>query len=149
MNGSAPGPVVVEVVEEVVDDVVLVDVEVVVDELDVAEVVVDDVDEVELDVVEVVEDVVDDVVLDVVELVVEEEDEDGHTRLSVIVSPDVGEIDENEVIKTVLAELSQGPEYRRTMAEVWSQSKTLRVKRMQPITTARGKLLPLHIHKGK
>ncbi len=79
---------------------------------------------------------------------VEEEDETGHTRMSVIVSPDVGDIDEDEVIKTVLAELSQGPDYRRLMADVWSQSKTLRVKRMRPITTARGKLLPLHITKG-
>ncbi len=80
--------------------------------------------------------------------IMEEEDEDGHTRLSVIVSPDVGEINEDEVIKTVLAELSQGPDYRRLMAEVWSQSETLRVKRMRPVITARGKLLPLHIQKG-
>jgi hypothetical protein len=79
----------------------------------------------------------------------EEEDGDGHTRLSVIVSPEVGEIDETELIETIITELSKGPDYRRAMAEVWSQSETLRVKRMRPVITARGKLLPLHIQKAK
>lgn len=80
---------------------------------------------------------------------VEEEDENGYTRMSVIVSPSVGEIDETELIKTVLTELSIGKDTNRMMADVWSQSKTLRVKRMHPITTAGGKLLPLHIQRGK
>jgi hypothetical protein len=35
------------------------------------------------------------------------------------------------------------------MAEMWSQANTLRVKRMRPLTTSVGKLLPLHIHKKK
>jgi hypothetical protein len=81
--------------------------------------------------------------------IMEEEDEDGHTRLSVIISPEVGEVDETELIETVLAKLSKGEEYRRVMAAVWSQSKTLKVKRMRPIITAGGKLLPLHIQKAK
>jgi hypothetical protein len=80
--------------------------------------------------------------------IMEEEDEDGHTRLSVIVSPEVGEIDEAELIETIITELSKGKEYRRAMAAVWSQAKILRVKRMRPVITARGKLLPLHIQKG-
>ena len=80
---------------------------------------------------------------------VEEEDEDGHTRMSVIVSPEVGIVDEDELIRSVLSELSKGKDYLRLMADVWSQSKTLRVKRMRPITTAGGKLLPLHIQKAK
>jgi len=78
---------------------------------------------------------------------VEEEDEKGHTRMSVLVSPDVGAIDEDEFIKTILNELSKGKDTQRMMAEMWSQAKTLRVKRMRPITTSVGKLLPLHIHK--
>jgi hypothetical protein len=80
---------------------------------------------------------------------VEEEDKDGHTQISVIVSPTVGEIDEPDLAKTVLAELSKGKDTQRMMAEVWSQSKTIRVKRMLPITTARGKLMPLHVQKAK
>ncbi len=80
---------------------------------------------------------------------IEEEDESGHTRMSLVVSPKVGAIDEAELIKTVLSELGKGRDIRRLMTEVWSQAKTLRVKRMQPLTTARGKLLPLHILKNK
>jgi hypothetical protein len=35
------------------------------------------------------------------------------------------------------------------MANMWSQAETLRVKRITPYTTVHGKLLPLHIQKGK
>jgi hypothetical protein len=80
---------------------------------------------------------------------VEEEDERGHTRMSVLVSPEVGVIDEDELIKIVISELSKGKDYQRVMAEIWSQAKTLRVKRIRPYITAAGKLLPLHIHKGR
>ncbi len=80
---------------------------------------------------------------------VEEEDEEGHTRMSVIVSPEVSAIDEDKLIQTILAELSKGKDTQRMMAEIWSQAKTLRVKRMQPHITDAGKLLPLHINKGK
>ena len=81
--------------------------------------------------------------------VVEEEDEQGHTRMSVIASPELGAIDEAELIKTVLTELSRGTDTERIMAQVWAQAKTLRVQRRQPFVTARGKLMPLHIHKQK
>lgn len=78
----------------------------------------------------------------------EEEDEMGFTRMSIVISPELGELDEAEVIQTVLAELGRGMDSQRMMAQVWSQARTLRVKRMRPIATARGKLLPLHIQKG-
>ncbi len=80
---------------------------------------------------------------------VEEEDEAGHTRMSVVVSPDVGTIDEAKLIRTVLAELSKGGDWNRMMADVWSHEKMLRVKRIRPLATARGKLLPLHIQGAK
>jgi len=80
---------------------------------------------------------------------VEEEDDKGHTRMSVIVSPEVGPIDEEELIQTIINELRKGEDTQRMMAEVWLQAKTLRVKRNRPLTTARGKLLPLHIQKWK
>ncbi len=76
---------------------------------------------------------------------VEEEDEQGHTKMSLLVSPEVGEIDEAELTQTLLAELGKGKDLQRMMAYFWSQAGTLRVKRMRPVTTARGKLLPLHI----
>jgi hypothetical protein len=80
---------------------------------------------------------------------VEEEDEKGHTRMSVIVSPEMGDLDEAEIIQTIIAELGKGSDAQRMMSKVWSQAKILRVKRMRPIATARGKLLPLHIRKSK
>ncbi len=79
----------------------------------------------------------------------EEEDESGHTRLSLLISPEVGAIDENEVVETILSELGKGRDIRRLMSQVWSQAKMIRVRRMRPYTTARGKLLPLHIQKSK
>ena len=80
---------------------------------------------------------------------VEEEDKRGYTSLSLSVSPEVGVIDEGELIKTVLSELSKGNDTQRMMAEIWSQAETLKVKRIRPLITAAGKLLPLHIQKGK
>jgi hypothetical protein len=80
---------------------------------------------------------------------VEEEDERSRTLLSVLVSPEVGEVDEAELVKTIISELSKGKDTQRMMAEVWSQAGTLRVKRQRPLTTAAGKLLPLHIQKQK
>lgn len=80
---------------------------------------------------------------------VEEEDDKGQTRLTIIASPEVGVIDEGELIQTVLTELRKGVDGKRMMANMWSQAKTLRVKRITPYTTSRGKLLPLHIQKGQ
>lgn len=76
---------------------------------------------------------------------VEVEDPDGRTRLDVLVSPEVGDIDEAEVSSTVLAELGKGGDTRRMMAEVWRQGHVLRVRRERPHLTAGGKLLSLHI----
>ena len=80
---------------------------------------------------------------------VEEEDKKGHTWLSIFVSPEVGEIDEAELVQTVVSELSKGKDTQRMMAEIWSQADMLRVKRMRPLVTAVSKLLPLHIQKIK
>jgi hypothetical protein len=78
---------------------------------------------------------------------VEDEDERGRTRLSILASPEVGEIDEAELVKTILAELRKGKDTQRMMAEIWSQAEMLRVKRQRPIMTAAGKLMTLHINK--
>jgi hypothetical protein len=78
---------------------------------------------------------------------VEEEDNKGHTRINILVSPDVGSVDEKELIRTVIAELGRGQDSNRLMAEVWTESNTLGVKRIRPLATARGKILPLHIKK--
>ena len=80
---------------------------------------------------------------------VEEEDEQGHTHMSIVVSPELGAIDEAELIKTILTDLSKGKDGKRMMAEVWDQAKTLRVKRIRPFVTPSGKLMPLHIYRHR
>jgi hypothetical protein len=79
---------------------------------------------------------------------VELEDKEGRTRLNVLVSPAVGEVDEARVVDCVLAELSKGSDTNRMMAEIWRQGGTLRVQREPPHLTKGGKLLSLHIVRG-
>jgi len=77
----------------------------------------------------------------------EEEDEQGLTRLSLIVSPKVKLENEQAVIDTVLRSLTglnSGAEGARA---IWAQAGALRVKRAEPVWTSRGKLMPLHLVK--
>ena len=69
----------------------------------------------------------------------EEEDEQGFTRLFLVVSPKVPIADEAEVVETVMGALGT-----RARA-IWKQAETLRVRRMEPIWTGRGKLMPLNL----
>ena len=69
----------------------------------------------------------------------------GLTRLDVVVSPSIGEVDDGEVVSLVLAELARGGDTNRMMAEVWRQGRILRVRREQPYVTPAGKQLSLHI----
>ncbi len=75
----------------------------------------------------------------------EEEDEKGFTRLSLIIHPRIEIRDEQEVIKTVLESLGQSSDAANLARAIWNRAKTLRVKRKEPIWTARGKLMPLHL----
>jgi hypothetical protein len=77
--------------------------------------------------------------------IAEEEDEDGLTRVSVVVAPRVGTIDEDEIIATVMEALRSKPV--RTIsqhADLWEQGGTLRVVRREPHESERLKVLPLH-----
>jgi len=75
----------------------------------------------------------------------EEEDAQGFTRLSLVVSPKIALADETAVITAVLEALSQGSMAADSARAIWDQARTLRVKRMEPVWTARGKLMPLHL----
>jgi len=75
----------------------------------------------------------------------EEEDELGFTRLNLLVSPKIKIVDEAEIIQTVLEALKHSGVAADLAQAVWSQAKTLRIKRMEPIWTDRGKLMPLHL----
>jgi hypothetical protein len=76
----------------------------------------------------------------------EEESRQGQTYLSLIVSPNVGVVDESDVITTVLNELRRVPHSGKLTAGVWAQAKILRVKRMYPISKM-GKVMTLQLTK--
>ncbi len=73
-----------------------------------------------------------------------EDEEDGVPRVSVVVSPRVGPVDENAVIEAVLEGLSFA-DWSRRQADLWRQNHTLRVRRREPYATRAGKILPLHV----
>jgi hypothetical protein len=75
----------------------------------------------------------------------EEEDEQGFTRLSLLVSPSVGAIDEEAIIDAVMEGLERSSVASDLARVVWNQAKILRVRRMEPFWTQRGKLMPLHL----
>jgi hypothetical protein len=75
----------------------------------------------------------------------EEEDEQGFTRLYLVISPRLAIPDEGAVIETVLDTLRQSNAAADLAQTIWRQANTLRVKRMEPLRTERGKLLPLHL----
>ena len=74
--------------------------------------------------------------------VVEQQDARGLPRYKLLVSPDVGPIDERRVSETFLKELAKRWVAYRWMTDVWSQSDVLEVKRERPVTTAAGKVFP-------
>jgi hypothetical protein len=76
---------------------------------------------------------------------IEEEDDRGFTRLSLVISPRVQVNDEGAVRDAVLAALAGGSDAADAARSLWTQAGTLRVKRMEPVWTARGKLMPLHL----
>jgi hypothetical protein len=76
---------------------------------------------------------------------VEEEDDNGQTRLTLIVHPQVGELDEIKALARLRSRFSDGSRSNRFMTGVWKNARTFRVKRDVPHASPRGKILPLHI----
>jgi hypothetical protein len=76
---------------------------------------------------------------------IEEEDEQGFTHLCLLISPLVGNLNEEGVINTVLESLRRSSVSADLAHHIWNQAKSLRIKRVQPIWTAHGKLMPLHL----
>jgi len=73
-----------------------------------------------------------------------EEEEAGLTKLNLVVSAQVGEVDEEQLLTTVLEVLSSHPGLKM-MADQWREGNTLRVVRREPHATPASKILPLHI----
>jgi hypothetical protein len=73
----------------------------------------------------------------------EEEDDEGLTRLILVVHPRVALCDEGEVIATVLEALGKGEAAAELARAIWRHAGTFRVRREPPQWTAAGKFLPL------
>jgi len=76
-----------------------------------------------------------------------EEEEAGLSKVSLIVGPRVGPVDEKEIVSTLLTLLRSYPGLKM-MAEQWRDGRTLRVVRREPYATGVAKVLPLHILKN-
>ncbi|MDX1382582.1 MAG: hypothetical protein R3190_03005, partial [Thermoanaerobaculia bacterium] len=75
---------------------------------------------------------------------IEDEDDDGRTRIVIRVSPAVGEIDEEALLGAVLAGLERASVSSDLAVRLWNQTGAIRVERAEPHHGGRGKLLPLH-----
>ncbi len=73
-----------------------------------------------------------------------EEENNGMTRVSLIISPGVGPVDDAAVMKTFYDKVGFA-DWSRRHAELWRHNGTLRVERREPHATQVGKVLPLHV----
>lgn len=76
---------------------------------------------------------------------VEEEDDSGQTRLSLVVHPKLKNIDETKLLSRLRQGLAQGSRNHRFISKVWEDAGAYRIRRSIPRASARGKILPLHI----
>jgi phenylacetate-coenzyme A ligase PaaK-like adenylate-forming protein len=73
---------------------------------------------------------------------VERQDEQGLPRYSLLVSPEVGRIDERRLRETFLNELGKKWSVYKWMVKIWRDADVLTVKRQRPVATPRGKIFP-------
>jgi hypothetical protein len=77
----------------------------------------------------------------------EEEDETGQTRVTLVVSPAVGALDETRLLARLHLGLSEGSRDTRFMATMWRDAGSFRVRREVPRASARGKIPPLRVNR--
>jgi len=83
---------------------------------------------------------------------VEGEDGQGRTRVFVLVSPQLGGVDEDAVRRTVLREI--GGTHLSTaegalIQQIWDRANTVQVLRREPLATSAGKIMHLHRDRGE
>jgi hypothetical protein len=78
---------------------------------------------------------------------VEEEDEQGFTRLNLVAAPRVQIEDEGALLEVVQEAIRQSGPGENLSESIWHQARTLRVKRAEPIWSERGKFMPLVRHR--
>ncbi len=74
-----------------------------------------------------------------------EEQIDGLSKVSIIIRPNVGQVNAAEVVDTIIGCLGAHKGGYEMMAECWRQVHTLQVVRRAPHHTFTGKILPRHI----
>jgi hypothetical protein len=77
----------------------------------------------------------------------EREDEDGFTRLVLVVDPRIEIPGEGDLVALVLETLRDGNVYADSAREHWRQAGSFRVERRAPEWTGRGKFPPLVVHR--
>jgi hypothetical protein len=73
-----------------------------------------------------------------------EEEEDGVTHVRLVVSPRVGQVDEDALLEAFFDKVGFA-DWSRRMADTWRHSGTLTIQRREPYATRVGKILPLHV----
>ncbi len=73
------------------------------------------------------------------------EDARGFTRLALSISPRVQIADEGEVKRVMLEALSASSASGHVARVVWESADSLQIRRTEPVWTARGKMMPLHL----
>ena len=76
---------------------------------------------------------------------VEEEDHRGQTRLTLVVHPDLGELDNEKILAWLQRGLAQGSRNHQFISKTWQDAGAFRVSRAVPHASKRGKVLPLYI----
>jgi hypothetical protein len=79
----------------------------------------------------------------------EQEDAQGFTRLALLISPRVVIPDEAQVVQVVLNALSESSLSGHMTRVSWETANALHIERAEPVWTARGKLMPLHLQRRK
>lgn len=76
-----------------------------------------------------------------------EREKDGLTRLYIVISPQIGELNEVDVVDTVVEELRKLPGAMAMVTRLLASGNTIQVLRREPYTTRVGKTFPIHIEK--
>jgi hypothetical protein len=83
---------------------------------------------------------------------VEMEEATGITRLQLVVSPRVGDVDEGALAQAFIEELRGSKDdalWAQSGPEMWEQTGTVSVVRDYPMATKRGKILPFHLYRAE
>jgi len=74
---------------------------------------------------------------------VELENKRGHTSLQLRVSPRLGLLDEESIVRDLLTELRKKGEGEELMADMWGRANLVSVARINPESTGKGKIVPV------